>query len=155
MYRCSICTTISKPGEPLRRHIVRKCNRYQTIDSCTEVGCRCDDRAGIVLYDGPSESEAEAACSQARYPDPQIEVIGYGDIQAELPVCESCQSLLASGVTVAIARWQLGAPLKLVAMLEPQIEPMEYVPPPTPIALTADKIKGSLIDRMRKKQRPV
>lgn len=46
--------------------------RYQTIDRCSEPDCHCDDRAGVILYDGPDYEAAQAALSQARYPDPEI-----------------------------------------------------------------------------------
>ena len=35
--------------------------RYQTIARCVTEGCRCDDRAGVILYDGPDRAEAESA----------------------------------------------------------------------------------------------
>lgn len=48
--------------------------RFVVIDRCREDGCRCDDRAGVVLYDGESREDAEhAAETLARYPDPEIE----------------------------------------------------------------------------------
>ena len=50
--------------------------RYQTIDRCTEPDCRCLDTAGVVLYDGDSLADAEAAKDYARYPSPVIEAVG-------------------------------------------------------------------------------
>lgn len=52
--------------------------RYRTIDRCTEFGCRCLDRDGIVLYDGPSLDAAnDAATKLARYPNPEVEVLPF------------------------------------------------------------------------------
>jgi hypothetical protein len=50
--------------------------RYRTIDRCNEPGCRCEDRAGVILYDGDDREEAEAAKAFARYADPFIEEMG-------------------------------------------------------------------------------
>lgn len=49
--------------------------RYQTIDQCTDDGCRCLDTAGVILYDGDNLADAEAASAFARYPAPQIIVV--------------------------------------------------------------------------------
>lgn len=47
--------------------------RYQSIDRCREPGCRCDDRTGVILYDGTSyEAAVEAAERLARYNEPEI-----------------------------------------------------------------------------------
>lgn len=49
---------------------------YRTIDRCKDPACRCDDTYGVVIYDGQSLSEAEAAAlNLARYDEPEIEVI--------------------------------------------------------------------------------
>ncbi len=39
--------------------------RVQTIARCVEPDCNCDDRHGVILYDGPDEDEAKSAASQA------------------------------------------------------------------------------------------
>jgi hypothetical protein len=49
--------------------------RYMTIDRCSDPQCQCDDRRGIILYDGPSLTAAECAKQMARYPDPKIETL--------------------------------------------------------------------------------
>ncbi len=39
--------------------------RYTTIATCTDPDCRCLDRAGVILYDGPDIEAAETAQLQA------------------------------------------------------------------------------------------
>lgn len=39
--------------------------RYRAIESCQYPDCRCLDRAGIILYDGP---DIRAACDAADIP---------------------------------------------------------------------------------------
>ena len=48
--------------------------RYQTIARCTDPDCRCADRAGVVLYDGPNETEAHAAANDSPYTGYHVEV---------------------------------------------------------------------------------
>lgn len=40
--------------------------QFRAIESCIDEGCRCDDRAGVVLYDGPEIDEARQAEQRAR-----------------------------------------------------------------------------------------
>lgn len=35
--------------------------RYQTVATCVKFGCNCVDRAGVILYDGYEQEEAENA----------------------------------------------------------------------------------------------
>lgn len=39
--------------------------RFQTITECVEPGCKCDDRRGVILYDGPNSQAAEDAKRQS------------------------------------------------------------------------------------------
>ncbi len=41
--------------------------RIRVIDYCMEYQCRCLHRSGVILYDGPSPSDAAAARKQALY----------------------------------------------------------------------------------------
>ena len=41
--------------------------RFRAIEFCDDPQCRCEDRDGVVLYDGPSREEAEAHRELSRY----------------------------------------------------------------------------------------
>ena len=38
---------------------------YTTVARCTDPGCRCLDRAGVILYAGPDRAAADEAKSEA------------------------------------------------------------------------------------------
>ena len=42
--------------------------RVRVVAYCVEPGCRCDHRAGVVLYDGPDDP-ATVAEARAGWPD--------------------------------------------------------------------------------------
>lgn len=54
--------------------------RYQTVAYCVDPGCRCDDRAGIILYDGPDADAAGDAIGQAPH--------GYAVVAGRVPLPE-------------------------------------------------------------------
>lgn len=43
-------------------------SRFRMVESCIDEDCRCDDRAGVVLYDGSDWTEALKALRQFRRP---------------------------------------------------------------------------------------
>ena len=45
---------------------MKKTRRFRAVESCIDEGCRCDDRAGVVLYDGPDVHEARQAEERVR-----------------------------------------------------------------------------------------
>lgn len=40
--------------------------RFLAVDWCIDEDCQCEDRAGVVLYDGPDVNEARRAEQRAR-----------------------------------------------------------------------------------------
>ena len=45
---------------------------WKVVEYCTEDGCRCDDRSGVILYQGTSLDEALESVRQARYDHVEI-----------------------------------------------------------------------------------
>jgi len=45
---------------------MKKTRRFRAVESCIDEGCRCDDRAGVVLYDGPDVRKALQAEERVR-----------------------------------------------------------------------------------------
>ena len=45
---------------------MKKTRRFRAVESCINEGCRCDDRAGVVLYDGPDVRKALQAEERVR-----------------------------------------------------------------------------------------
>lgn len=47
--------------------------RLLVTSYCTDPDCRCDDRRGVIEYDGPSAAAAARAKRDARYPVVRVE----------------------------------------------------------------------------------
>lgn len=48
------------------RHHLSPVPRFRAIESCVDEGCKCDDRVGVVLYDGSDLEEARRNDVMAR-----------------------------------------------------------------------------------------